>query len=188
MKIIYAKKSSGIDEQGSFQNPEYYAKPDQTATEVIVYGDYSQIVADYEELGINPEVRELAQAEQLTVSVDVGITPELQAVIDEAKAECEKVVAENDQLKEQITVMEQASKVHSDLIAEHSRLNDLLQISDDTNQVSLEQLQVAKGEFIAFQNDVVAMKKRIAELEPIGVDKKLTAAEVKASKAEQPKE
>ena len=144
MKIIYAKKSSGIDEQGSFQNPEYYLKPELNAQSVVIYGDYPQIKADYEELGINVEVRELPKAKPLTVDLKVSITPELQGVIDQAKAECEKVVAENVELKDQ--------------------------------------LATSKDEFIAFQNDVNAMKKRIAELEPV-VDKKPTAAELKAAKA-----
>lgn len=34
--------------------------------------------------------------------VEVGITPELQATIDQAKAECEKVVAENVELKAEL--------------------------------------------------------------------------------------
>ena len=144
MKIIYAKKSSGIDEQGSFQNPEYYLKPEPNAQLVVIYGEYPHIKADYEELGINVEVRELPKSKPLTVDLKVGITPELQDVIDQTKAECEKVVAENVELKDQ--------------------------------------LATSKDEFIAFQNDVNAMKKRIAELEPV-VDKKPTAAELKAAKA-----
>ena len=144
MKIIYAKKSSGIDEQGSFQNPEYYLKPESNAQLVVIYGEYPHIKADYEELGINVEVRELPKAKPLTVDLKVSITPELQDVIDQTKAECEKVVAENVELKDQ--------------------------------------LATSKDEFIAFQNDVNAMKKRIAELEPV-VDKKPTAAELKAAKA-----
>ena len=147
MKIIYAKKSSGIDEQGSFQNPEYYLKPESNAQLVVIYGEYPHIKADYEELGINVEVRELPRAKPLTVDLKVSITPELQDVIDQTKAECEKVVAENVELKDQ--------------------------------------LATSKDEFIAFQNDVNAMKKRIAELEPV-VDKKPTAAELKAAKAAEP--
>ena len=144
MKIIYAKKSSGIDEQGSFQNPEYYLKPESNAQLVVIYGEYPHIKADYEELSINVEVRELPKAKPLTVDLKVSITPELQDVIDQTKAECEKVVAENVELKDQ--------------------------------------LATSKDEFIAFQNDVNAMKNRIAELEPV-VDKKPTAAELKAAKA-----
>lgn len=42
------------------------------------------------------------QPKSQTVSLNVGITPELQASLDEAKAECEKVVAENAALTEQL--------------------------------------------------------------------------------------
>lgn len=66
-------------------------------------------------------------AQPLSAQVNVGITPELQAVVDEAKAECEKMVAERDD--------------------------------------ALEQLQTARGEFIAFHNNIDAMKARITELE-----------------------
>ncbi|WP_111884616.1 hypothetical protein [Acinetobacter sp. CFCC 11171] len=38
----------------------------------------------------------------VTIEAKVGITPELQQTIDDAKAECEKVVAENAELKEQL--------------------------------------------------------------------------------------
>jgi hypothetical protein len=66
-------------------------------------------------------------AQPLSAQVNVGITPELQAVVDEAKAECEKVVAERDE--------------------------------------ALDKLKTSKGEFIAFQNNIDAMKARITELE-----------------------
>lgn len=82
-------------------------------------------------------------AEIVTLEAKVSITPELQAVIDQAKAECEKVVSENDDLKEQ--------------------------------------LATSQGEFTAFQNNIEAMKKRIAELEPT-VTKEPTTAELKAEK------
>ena len=66
-------------------------------------------------------------AQALSVQVEVDITSELQAVIDEAKSECEKLVAERDD--------------------------------------ALDQLKTAKGESIAFQNNIDAMKARITELE-----------------------
>lgn len=77
-------------------------------------------LCDGEELSVKP----------LTVGVEVGITPELQAVIDEAKAECKKVVTENDVLKEQITILENGAKEYSDLTSENSRLKDQLLISE----------------------------------------------------------
>lgn len=50
------------------------------------------------------------QPKSQTVSLNVGITPELQASLDEAKAECEKVVAENTDLTEQLDKEREAIK------------------------------------------------------------------------------
>lgn len=129
MKIIYAKKSSGIDEQGSFQNPEYYLKPELTAQSVVIYGHYPKIKADYDELGIDVEVRELSESGQTQAFVvNVGITPELQAVIDEAEAECEKVVAENSEL----TVRLEAITGERDALT--IKTNELQAVIDGLNQ------------------------------------------------------
>ncbi|AYA02113.1 hypothetical protein BEN74_04000 [Acinetobacter sp. WCHAc010034] len=54
---------------------------------------------------------EALSAGPVMVNLAVGITPELQAAIDEAKAECEKVQAENVELKEQLAT------AHGELIA-----------------------------------------------------------------------
>ena len=61
------------------------------------------------------------KANIVTANVQVSITPELQAVIDEAKAECEKVVAENDDLKQQLDKEREAVKA---LDLENSQLKD----------------------------------------------------------------
>lgn len=50
------------------------------------------------------------QPKNQAVSLNVGITPELQASLDEAKAECEKVVAENTELTEQLDKEREAVK------------------------------------------------------------------------------
>jgi len=171
LKIIYAKKSSGIDEQGSFQNPSYYDKPNKDAESVVIYGDYPQIKADYEALEIPVNVRELSLAKPLTIDVKVGITPELQAVVDEAKAECEKVVAENDELKQQLEALK-AGLVPGEPVD----LTGLVP-TEQFDAVALdltntkEQLATAKGEFIAFKNDATAMQARIAELQLVDYSK-----------------
>lgn len=171
MKIIYAKKSSGIDEQGSFQNPEYYLKPESNAQSVVIYGDYPNIKADYEELGVDVEVHELPKAKPLTIDVKVSITPELQATIDQAKAECEKVVAENDDLKQQMETLKAGL-----IQGEPADLTGLVPVEqfdavalDLTN--TKEQLAIVQGEFIAFKNDVGAMQARIAELQSVDYSK-----------------
>ena len=157
MKIIYAKKSSGIDEQGSFQNPEYYLKPEPNAQLVVIYGEYPYIKADYEELGINVEVRELPKAKPLTVDVKVSITPELQEVIDETKAECEKVVAENNDLKQQL---DKEREVVQKLDLENTQLKD--------------QVLTAEKTLLAADAEIKALK---------AAAKKPTAMELKAAKA-----
>lgn len=50
------------------------------------------------------------QPKNQAVSLNVGITSELQASLDEAKAECEKVVAENTELTEQLDKEREAVK------------------------------------------------------------------------------
>ena len=56
--------------------------------------------------------------------------PELQTVIDDAKAECEKVVEENTQLKQKIAILEQAGGNQSELLSENSRLKDAAVLAD----------------------------------------------------------
>ncbi|MFN3074716.1 stress-responsive nuclear envelope protein [Acinetobacter sp. TY2] len=142
MKIIYAKKSSGIDEQGSFQNPEYYLKPESNAQTVVIYGDYLQIKTDYEKLDIAVEERELPKAKPLTVDVKVSITPELQTIIDQAKAECEKVVAENDDLKQQLGKEREVIKA---LDLENSQLKDQVLTAEKTLLAADAEIKVLKA-------------------------------------------
>lgn len=150
MKIIYAKKSTGINEDGSFQNPKYFDHPDSTATSVVIYGDYPDIKDAYEKLGIGVEIRKNPhiKVQPLTMNVQVGVTPELQQAIDDAKAECAKVVAENKDLSDQL-------------------------------KKSIDDLQAERIEFTAFKNDISAMQARIDELKKIkeGVTANLVEAD-----------
>ena len=73
---------------------------------------------------------ETLSTDSVTVNLKVGITPELQTVIDDSKAECEKVVAENESLKEQIIVLENGLKENSDLMSENSRLKEQQALSE----------------------------------------------------------
>ncbi|EMI8115250.1 Ish1 domain-containing protein, partial [Acinetobacter baumannii] len=100
-----------------------------------------------------------------TVNVAVGITPELQAVFDDAKAECEKVIEENGQLKRKIEILEQASGDSSELISENSRLKDAVLQADNAAKAAEGKVVSIQAEFDAFKNDVAAMQARIAELE-----------------------
>ncbi|MEX0572211.1 Ish1 domain-containing protein [Acinetobacter baumannii] len=100
-----------------------------------------------------------------TVNLAVGISPELQAVIDDAKAECEKVVEENTQLKQKIAILEQAGGNQSELLSENSRLKDAAVLADKALKDAEAQVLGIKTEFDAFKNDIPAMQARIAELE-----------------------
>ncbi|MFX5168627.1 Ish1 domain-containing protein [Acinetobacter baumannii] len=100
-----------------------------------------------------------------TVNLAVGITPELQAVIDDAKAECEKVVEENTQLKQKVAILEQAGGNQSELLSENSRLMDAAVLADKALKDAEAQVVGIKTEFDAFKNDIPAMQARIAELE-----------------------
>lgn len=64
MKIIYAKNSSGIDEEASFRNPEYFERAQEGATSIIIYGDYPDIVEAYADFGVEIVIRELSQSAQ----------------------------------------------------------------------------------------------------------------------------
>lgn len=112
---------------------------------------------------------EKLSTDSVVVNLEVGITPELQATIGEAKDECEKVVAENVGLKEQLDKEREAVKK---LDLENSELKDRVLIAEKT--------------LVEADAEIKALK---------AASKKPTAAEVKAAKAvedtvkpEQPKE
>ena len=119
---------------------------------------------------------ELCEGEKLStdsvvVNLEVGITPELQATIDEAKAECEKVITENDDLKQQMETLKAGL-----IQGEPADLTGLVPMEhfdalalDLTN--TKEQLAIVQGEFIAFKNDVGAMQARIVELQSVDYSK-----------------
>lgn len=169
MKLIYTRIAAAASlEVGTIANPDYYEFPNRSAEEVIIYGDYPKIQNDYEALDIPVEVRKLedpAKTTLATVNVAVGITPELQEVIDETKAECEKVVEENTQLKQKIEILEQANGNSSEILSENSRLKDAVVLADKAAKAAEEQVVSMQAEFDAFKNSVPAMQARIAEIE-----------------------
>ena len=131
------------------------------------------------------------KANIITANVQVGITPELQKVIDDAKTECEKVVAENVELKEQIETLK------ADLTpGEPADLSGLIpaeqfdavaqKLTETEDQLNKERVAVKK---LTAEKD--ALLTQVKDLE--SKLKKQTAAEAKAAKAaeaktEQPKE
>ncbi|MHC0019334.1 stress-responsive nuclear envelope protein [Acinetobacter pittii] len=169
MKLIYTRVAAvAALEVGTIANPDYYEYPNRSAEEVIIYGEYPKIQNDYEALDIPVEVRKFedpAKTTLATVNVEVGITPELQEVIDNTKAECKKVVDENGQLKKKIEILEQANGDSSELISENSRLKDAVLQADNATKAAEGKVVSIQAEFDAFKNDVAAMQARIAELE-----------------------
>lgn len=131
------------------------------------------------------------KANIVTANVQVSITPELQKVIDDAKTECEKVVAENVELKEQIETLK------ADLTpGEPAGLSGLIpaeqfdavaqKLTETEDQLNKEREAVKK---LTAEKD--ALLTQVKDLE--SKLKKQTAAEAKAAKAaeaktEQPKE
>ena len=131
------------------------------------------------------------KANIITANVQVGITPELQKVIDDAKTEREKVVAENVELKEQIETLK------ADLtLGEPADLSGLIpaeqfdavaqKLTETEDQLNKEREAVKK---LTAEKD--ALLTQVKDLE--SKLKKQTAAEAKAAKAaeaktEQPKE
>ena len=127
----------------------------------------------------------------VTIEAKVGITPELQATIDQAKAECKKVVAENDELKEQLDKEREAVKK---LTAENTELQNKVLIAEKTLVAADEEIKVLKDR-IAYLQEPVASGGASAGTPAEAKPKKPTAAELKAAKAaeeaskvEQPKE
>ncbi|MDG5746537.1 hypothetical protein N0Z91_20815, partial [Acinetobacter baumannii] len=86
----------------------------------------------------------------------------LQAVMDDEKAECEKVVEEKTQLKQKIAILEQAGGNQSELLYENSRLKDAAVLADKALKYAEAQVVGIKTEFEAFKNVINAMQARIA--------------------------
>lgn len=115
-----------------------------------------------------------AKADTVTVAINTEVAPELQQAIDDAKAECEKVVAENDGLKRQIEALSSVNDQNSELMSENSRFKEQLELANNAlNQVTTERDDaITKAQ---------SLEKTVGELE--AKVKKLTAAEAKATKA-----
>ena len=112
---------------------------------------------------------EKLSTDSVVVNLEVGITPELQATIDEAKAECEKVVAENVDLKEQLDKEREAVKK---LDLENTQLKDKVSTAEKT--------------LLAADAEIKELK--AASKKPTAAELKATKAAEEAAKAEQPKE
>ena len=126
------------------------------------------------ESDFNQNLHELSDGETLstgpiTVSLKVSITPELQATIDDAKAECEKVVAENDDLKQQL---DKEREVVKTLDLENSQLKD----------------KVSSAEKALLSADAEIKALKVASKKSTAAEAKIPKATDEAIQAESPKE
>ena len=72
---------------------------------------------------------------KVTVELDVQTSPELQQAIDEAKAECEKVVAERDDALEQLQVAQsELFAFQNNIEAMKARITELEASADKTDE------------------------------------------------------
>ena len=79
----------------------------------------------------------------VTIEAKVGITPELQATIDQAKAECAKVIAENVELKDQLaTTQGEFIAFKNDVAAMQARIDEL---QTPTKKPTAAELKAAKA-------------------------------------------
>lgn len=115
-----------------------------------------------------------AKADTITVNINTEVAPELQQAIDDAKAECEKLVTDNDSLKRQVEALHIVHHENSELVSENSRLKEQLLLANNAlNQVNTERDDAV--------TKVQSLEKTVGELE--SKFKKLTAAEAKTAKA-----
>lgn len=126
-----------------------------TETVKIKDGDDFRIinVSDFKQ-----DQHELCEGEKLStdsviVKLNVGITPELQATIDRAKAECEKVAAENVSLKAQLaTAQGELIAFKNDVGAMQARIAELGSV--DYSKLKVDELKdVLKLKGIEFPSD-----------------------------------
>jgi len=124
---------------------------------------------------------EALSAGPVTVNFAVSIIPEPQAAIDEAKAECEKVRAENDDLKQQIETLKAGSKQGEP--ADLSGLVSVEQFDAVAQKVfeTEEQLSKEREAVKKLTTDNESLATQVKNLE--AKLKKQTAAELKAAKA-----
>lgn len=138
----------------------------QVKTVKIKDGDDFRVINEFD---FKYGQHELYEGEKLStdsvvVNLEVGITPELQATIDEAKAECEKVISENAELKTKF----------QDVEVERDALST--KVKELAEQLNKEREAVKK-----LTSDNEALNTQVKNLEVKA--KKLTAAEAKTAKA-----
>lgn len=95
----------------------------------------------------------LSSAHNVTVTLNAETAPEFQAIIDEAKTECEKVAAENTWLKEQLATSQgEFIAFKNDVAAMQARIDELKSV--DYSKLKVDELKdVLKLKGIEFPSD-----------------------------------
>lgn len=150
MKIIYTANIPEVRKQDACYRDSFLG--------VISGATSIEIDDDFPDADLVDRAYAFLGAQPLTATVSVGLTPELQAILDEAKAEYEKIQAEN-----------------ADLIS------DLKAALDAKDQFQAK-LTETEGQLSAVQAENTELKAKVTEFEK-AVVKKPTAAELKAAKA-----
>lgn len=165
MKIIYTANIPEVRKQDACYRDSFLG--------VISGATSIEIDDDFPDADLVDQAYAFLGAQPLTATVSVGLTPELQAVLDEAKAECEKVVAENDALKAQVVTLQ------ADLDTSRSELTSG-EPMDLTGYIPFEQFDAVARKLTETEDQ---LKVAQAEIVTLKTPKKPTAAELKATKA-----
>ena len=56
LELVYSRQGSDFIKGRAYSNPRFYSTPRQGVSKVYVVGDYPQIVADYERMGVPVEI------------------------------------------------------------------------------------------------------------------------------------
>ena len=124
----------------------------------------SDSIEQADEYGGDVPIHYKSKVEQITAQLAVELSPELQQVIDDTKAECEKVVAENESLKAQLkaVVLQEA---YDEVLQERTQLEKVIEsIKADLESASNERnaLSVQNADL---QTTIDGLNKTIKSLE-----------------------
>lgn len=78
MELIYTKQRSGFESGKFYRSPQHFDRPELEVTRVTVVGDWPNIVAAYEEAGVEVEV---VEAPKVAVIGGNGIDPQALAAL-----------------------------------------------------------------------------------------------------------
>lgn len=79
IELIYSQQSEGFDKSRAYSNPRFFSTPRQDVSRVFIVGDWPNIVAAYEALGV--PVERLDEAPKAPPPPSVECPPELTARI-----------------------------------------------------------------------------------------------------------